>query len=226
PTSGGIIRNNFIHTSRDVGIGLESAADPKVYHNTIVTNNYFNSIEYRFSGTTNVHIANNLTTEAIKTRDGGSGLVETNFITNDRSIFVDADNFDYHLAHNPPAEVLDAGTMLADGGIDFDCEDRVTGIGPDLGADETPFIVKTLENNAFEAFRFSPNPSHGYLLVENAMPGKKATILSLSGKEMYVEKIVSNSFEMDISPLHAGFYYLVIQAQNGGSIYRGKFVKR
>ncbi len=47
----GVIRNNFVHTTRDVGIGLENAYDAQVLNNTVFTENYFNSIEYRFDGT-------------------------------------------------------------------------------------------------------------------------------------------------------------------------------
>ena len=40
---GGVIRNNMVHTTRDVGIGLENASDAKVYNNTVFTENYHNS---------------------------------------------------------------------------------------------------------------------------------------------------------------------------------------
>lgn len=133
--SGGIIRNNMVHTSRDVGIGLETAPNAKVYHNTVVTENYFNSIEYRFAATTNVHIANNLTTENITSRDGGTGIVENNFETNDMNIFEDAGNYNFHLTGSQ-TQITDAGMTLAEVSTDYDCEMRPDGNAPDIGADE------------------------------------------------------------------------------------------
>ena len=113
PLSGhtdGVIKNNFVHTSRDVGIGLESAPGAKVYHNTVITDNYFNSIEYRFAATSDVHLANNLTNQVISDRNSGSsGTVEANYLINDLSIFLDAAGYDYHLV-GPTNGITDAAS--------------------------------------------------------------------------------------------------------------------
>ena len=130
---GGIIRNNIVHTSRDVGIGLESASNAKVYNNTVITDNYPRSIEYRFTQTTNAHIANNLTTASIATRDGGTGTIENNFTTSDKSIFVDADNYNFHLSTTQNS-ITNAGKTLPEVRVDYDCDNRSD--APDIGADE------------------------------------------------------------------------------------------
>jgi len=124
-----------LHTSRDVGIGLEHAPDANIYNNTVITDNYPRSIEYRFVATTNVHIANNITNGEISDRSSGSSaLLETNYQTSDLSIFTDAAMYDYHLASDITG-IVDAGSDLADVIMDYDCEPRNTGTY-DIGADE------------------------------------------------------------------------------------------
>lgn len=133
--SGGMIRNNMVHTTRDVGIGLENADGTAVYHNTVFTENYMNSIEYRFSGTRNVSIINNLTNALITSRDSGSGNVETNITTAQSSWFAGPESGDLHLTTAEPT-VVDQGQPLSEVGQDIDCERRPQGGGYDIGADE------------------------------------------------------------------------------------------
>jgi hypothetical protein len=133
--SGGMIRNNMVHTTRDVGIGLENASGTAVYHNTVFTENYPNSIEYRFAGTQGVAIINNLTNARISSRDGGSGRAETN-VTNARAAwFANPGSGDLHLATAEPT-VVDQGQPLTDVWQDIDCQPRPQGAGYDIGADE------------------------------------------------------------------------------------------
>jgi hypothetical protein len=133
--SGGIIRNNMVHTTRDVGIGLESASGTEVYHNSVFSENYGNAIEYRFPRTRGVVIINNLTNAAIAGRDGGSGRVETNVTAAQAAWFVAPGSGNLHLAASNPA-VVDQGQALAAVAQDFDCENRPKGAGYDAGADE------------------------------------------------------------------------------------------
>ena len=132
---GGVIRNNMIHTSRDVGIGLENASSVKVYNNTLHTENYSNSIEYRFSGSNNIHIVNNLSNAEITEREGGSANLETNFEFSDFSLFVDAVNHNYKLA-SVNTNIVDKGTDLNEVKTDFECDNRPQAVATDIGADE------------------------------------------------------------------------------------------
>ena len=136
---GGIIRNNMVHTSRDVGIGLENASNVKVYNNTLHTENYSNSIEYRFSGSNNIHIVNNLSNAEITTREGGSANLETNYEYSDFSIFIDASNYNYKLS-SINSNIVDKGVDLQDVIYDFECDTRPQSAATDIGADE--FIEK------------------------------------------------------------------------------------
>lgn len=132
---GGMIRNNMVHTTRDVGIGLENSSSTTVYNNSVFTENYMNSIEYRFAGTQGVSIINNLTNASVTSREGGTGNVATNVTNAQASWFANASNGDLHLATAEPT-VVDQGQALAEVAQDIDCEMRPKGNGYDIGADE------------------------------------------------------------------------------------------
>ena len=74
--TGGIIRNNFIYraanTGGDTPIGVFDSPGTSVLHNTIfLSGDYSSSIEYRWTNTTGVIVANNLADAPIRARDGG-----------------------------------------------------------------------------------------------------------------------------------------------------------
>jgi hypothetical protein len=133
--TGGMIRNNMVHTDKDVGISLESAESASVYNNTVFTENYISSIEYRYAQTQFASIINNLTSGAITGRDGGTGVLETNFTSAQLSWFIDARGGDLRLADSQ-ADVVDKGTDLTAVPIDIDCKARPKGDSTDIGADE------------------------------------------------------------------------------------------
>jgi len=137
----GIIRNNMIyqeldHGYSDVGIGIESAPGAQVYNNTIfLGHDYPNSIEYRFSSTTDVSIVNNLTNRAITARDGGSADLSHNRTNAQPGWFTECDTGNLHLAKKI-STVSDAGAVIIGLTDDFDQDSRPQGGGIDIGADE------------------------------------------------------------------------------------------
>lgn len=135
---GGIIRNNMLYhdSSRaDVGIGLENARGAKVYNNSIFyESDYPNAIEYRFSGTKNVAIVNNLTNKLITQRDGGQAKVLANVTNAEKIWFKDVTSGNLHL-NIAPSSVIDQGRTLQKVTRDFDGDKRAKGTY-DIGADE------------------------------------------------------------------------------------------
>ncbi len=152
--TGGVIRNNILYhrgtnpgAFADVGIGLESAPNVRVYNNTIYyENSYPNAIEYRFAATSNVYIGNNLTNKDIRLRDGASGTLQNNIENTDISgWFTSINPADpagefLHIKDENVTQVIDQGTAAIPGipspFYDFDGDLRPQGAGIDIGADE------------------------------------------------------------------------------------------
>jgi len=148
---GGIIRNNFIGAASgelasspdgfDTGIGLESAADAEVYHNTVVSTfaPLSSSIEWRWDLTSAV-IKNNLTTHALLPRNDAVATLEGNISTASPAWFVDPEAGDLHLAADdlPPVGVA---ILLAPGLADDDFDGMQRNTGSDVGADEFGYPI-------------------------------------------------------------------------------------
>ncbi|MBK8504089.1 MAG: T9SS type A sorting domain-containing protein [Saprospiraceae bacterium] len=211
---GGIIKNNFIHTSRDVGIGLEYAPNTKAYHNTIIGDSYPNAIEYRFAGTSNVHIANNLTEGNITSRDGGSGLIQSNIIISNSNIFSDANNYDYHLL-DFTSGISDAGISIPEVTRDFDCQIRPLDSGYDIGADEF-YDVSTndvyLDDSGISIF---PNPVENTFTITGLLSEYSVQVLNSQGQVYQNYNQNSGTIEIDISGLPTGLYFVKISNTNG-----------
>ncbi|MBI5895966.1 MAG: right-handed parallel beta-helix repeat-containing protein, partial [Desulfobacterales bacterium] len=142
--SGGLIRNNMIYSDHlglnsDVGIGLESTQNARVYNNTIYLNNSYTwAIEFRWAASTGNLIVNNLTNKSIAGRDSGSATVRNNVTDAAAGWFLNPASGDLHLAQAVNA-VVDAGETLDDVPDDVDGEPRPIGSGYDIGADEYGF---------------------------------------------------------------------------------------
>ncbi len=219
---GGIIRNNFVHTSRDVGIGIERTPDVKIYNNTVWTDNYFNSIEYRFTNTINTHIANNLTNKSIGLREGASGLVENNFNNAINSMFVDATNHDYHLA-SANVNLIGKGKPFSDVIVDFDCKPR--GNTNDIGADQYIVITNNNEINKHELHLF-PNPATTFISINNSGIGDpliQFKLFNCSGKLILEKNADDMNSSIPLESLAPGIYPSMIVSRNG-FVYQEKLV--
>ncbi|MBN2062936.1 MAG: right-handed parallel beta-helix repeat-containing protein [Deltaproteobacteria bacterium] len=132
---GGMIRNNMIFTTRDVGIGLENSSNTKIYNNTIYSLIYRNSIEYRFLRSRGISIINNLTNAPITARNGGKATLSNNVTDAKPYWFIGADRGDLHL-NGTIQGATNRGLFLTDVLDDIDCESRIRSGSVDVGADE------------------------------------------------------------------------------------------
>ncbi len=138
--TGGLIANNFIYRSGaqhgDVSIGVWNSPSTIVADNTVIlSGDYPNAIEYRFSTTTGVQILYNLTDSAITQRDGASATVTGNIINAQASWFVNASVGNLHLT-SAATEAIGHGGTVSQVTTDYDGQTRPIGSAPDVGADE------------------------------------------------------------------------------------------
>jgi hypothetical protein len=138
--SGGIIRNNFVYrspsVSGDAAVLVADSPNTQVLHNSILmSGTYGNAVEYRFTHSTGVVVANNVLDGAVTARDGAAAAVSGNYLTATASLFVSPATGDLHI--RPSAAVLldKVATPLGAAGPDWDGQPRPAG-STDLGADE------------------------------------------------------------------------------------------
>lgn len=129
--SGGSIHNNMVHTTRDVGIGLESASSVNVLHNSVFTQNYPNSIEVRFPTQQANRVEGNLVNGRIAVRNGGSIDLGQNFIVTNSDIWKQPWIGDLHLKYADDIICDPLPTSLS---VDFDGDCREP-LGANWGAD-------------------------------------------------------------------------------------------
>jgi hypothetical protein len=136
-----IIRNNLVFNDgtgpkTDVGIGLEYASDVRVDNNTVVVQNYWAPIEYRFAGSSNLVFRNNLANRPIQRRDDAPLAPQTNNLDRvEASWFRDFAKGDLRLT-TAATPAIDAGQELEGFHDDVDGQPRPQGSGWDIGAHE------------------------------------------------------------------------------------------
>jgi len=135
------IRNNIVFNDgtgpkTDVGIGLEHASDVQVDNNTVVVQNYWAPMEYRFAGSSNLVFRNNVVNRPIQRRDDAPPAPSSNNLDRvEASWFRDFATGDLRLtAAATPA--IDTGQALEASHDDVDGQARPQGSGWDIGAHE------------------------------------------------------------------------------------------
>ena len=211
---GGIIRNNMIYNNgndpyHDVAIGLETSPNTKVYNNTVHIE-YFNAIEYRFTATNNVDIANNLCNQTIASRDGGQATISNCIEDATASIYVDPANGDLHLNQTYP-DIVDQGLDLpADVVDDLDQYPRLVGFY-DIGAHEFPVDISTadveLGSDSIEMF---PNPISDQFTISGILSNFNIEIIDVNGVVYSTIVSTGNTTTIDLSTLPAGVYLVRI----------------
>ena len=216
--TGGKIINNMVHTTRDVGIGVENANGVEIYNNTVVSENYPFSIEYRFEGTDAV-IKNNLCNASIELRDDATGELSSNLQDVSTEAFVDATNGDLHLNNNFADRnlIVDAGETIEQITTDIDNDTRPTGAAFDIGADEVALAtdVSLIESGSDPIIKVYPNPiTKGNLNIEFGKAGgpTEIAIYSSTGKLVYQTTTTGEKTVLHRSQLKKGIYLLSVRS--------------
>ena len=212
--TGGLIMNNMVHTSRDVGIGLETSPNTKVYNNTVVTDNYPRSIEYRFPATSDVLIANNLVNGEISDRSSGSsGELTTNYQYASTDLFSEATDYDFHL-DGLPSWIVDQGTYLAEVVTDFDCQDRPISETSDIGADQAKIVSSLFDRYEQNKISLSPNPIIDNINLSGKMQYAKIEITDHLGITCLITEANGENLTIDFKGYPAGVYFIKISLKN------------
>ena len=220
---GGIILNNFVHTNRDVGIGLERSPDTKIYNNTVITENYNRSIEYRFSATQNVQIYNNIVDQEISDRSSGSNAtLMTNYTVDDVSIFEDYTQFNFHIKETA-FDVIDAGTPFESMLMDVDCNSRSMGLGVDIGADEFDQMTSTEEIQ--KTLKIFPNPTSQNINLKGLDGSDRIQLINCFGQICGSVQVDSEEHKWNINHLPNGVYFLIATKNNGTVLHKARFIK-
>jgi hypothetical protein len=86
-----------------------------------------------------------------------------------------------------------------------------------------PLIAEGTSPSSFSAY---PNPAQNFIKIQLDTDNRTAStidVINLSGATVKREKITGSNASLNLSGLSAGIYYL--QVNNGGQVYRQKFVK-
>ena len=147
--TGGIIRNNIVYRGAsevggDNGIMINDSPDIKVYNNTVILNATFDpqndnigkTMEYRWDGSTNLEMKNNLSDGLVWERTSGlNPTLEQNITNAFLSWFKDPANADLHLVATA-TDAIDKGLTLPEVTDDIDGQTRPVSTAYDIGADE------------------------------------------------------------------------------------------
>ncbi|QFR38967.1 hypothetical protein A9Q91_01905 [Candidatus Gracilibacteria bacterium 28_42_T64] len=130
---GGVIQNNIVYGDNgsyfDTGIGVEKAHNPKIYNNTVYTNNNGSlPLDARFTSTTAEFINNIYYPNYFSIRDGAT-VNASNNISVGSTAFVDIANLDFNLV--TASAPINAGI---DVGISNDFIGFIRDAQPDIGA--------------------------------------------------------------------------------------------
>jgi len=202
PNNGGIIRNNTIHNNgfspfNDVGIGLETSPNTKVYN----------------------------CNRSIQVRNGATANVFSNIENATADYYVSPSTGDLHL-DEVETNVVDQGVdLLADVTMDIDQNPRTAG-SYDIGADEygvfSGLADMTLSNNCIEIF---PNPVNDAFTINGTLSDFSVDIYDLSGTLFQSLNLSGNSHTIDTSNLPSGVYVVRVVNIANNALSAEYFIK-
>lgn len=204
--SGGIIRNNIFFRSAsqpgDVGIILSDSPGTQVINNTLyVSGTYGSPIEYRYAGTRNVLIANNLLDGIIKSRDGATATLSRNYTGAGPGMFVNAASGDLHLSALAVPAIDQGATTSAV--TDWDGQPRPQGAGYDIGADERGASTASYRI----AGRVTDGEGAGLSGVTIALSGGQSRTTTTDANGTYSLTSLASGATYTVTPSKAGYSF-------------------
>jgi len=202
----------------DVGIGLETSPNTKVYNNTVYID-YPNAIEYRFTATTNTEITNNLTNRAIQSRNGGQATLTTNYDNAQASWFASLPAGDLRVP-TQIASIKDQGTSLpVDVTMDIDKTARPQDAANDIGAFEYANVLSVddfgIANVNFNVF---PNPAKdSFTIKSDSNDAYTINIYNLISQPVaaYKNQFLDSGLVINTKQWETGVYFCQILNANG-----------
>lgn len=195
-----------IHFGNNMGISVSSGNDIKMINNIVVLDVNAEGFPLSSAGTEGLVVENNLIygIHGVLQRDPDVEAVEQNTLESD-PLFVDMENFDFHLQENSPA--IDQGDAEVAPEIDFYGLPRDD--YPDLGAVEYQNTNGLIGTNSPELLVY-PLPFEDFLVVESK--NGEASIYDLHGKKIAVkmERSVKGKLIIDTHLLKSGIYVLKV----------------
>jgi hypothetical protein len=191
----------------DVGIMLTDSPGSHILNNTVLTSGtYANPIEYRYTSTQGGVIANNLVDGLIAARNGATATLLRNLERAARSLLIDANGGDLHLAATATA-AIDQGEAIPSVDGDFDGQPRPVGVAYDIGADErsAASVTYAISGRLTDA------------ATGAAVSGVAVTLSGGASQTAYTDSSGVFSF----SGLPAGLRFIVSPSQSGFSFSPG-----
>jgi len=77
-----------------------------------------------------------------------------------------------------------------------------------------PDLTTNVSERMKPAMEFYPNPATGYITVRSENTGSLLHITDISGKQVFIEKLVQPVQRIDLTGINPGIYFLSVENSN------------
>ncbi len=124
-------------------------------------------------------------------------------------MFIDFINKNYALANGSPA--TGSGRMYP--GYSFDFSNKLFANPPSRGAIEKNIVIQNEETELTNVFLY-PNPSIGFLIINNLPVDARISVFDLKGTVLFTKIVTDKNIQLSLDHLNEGLYYLQISQYN------------
>jgi hypothetical protein len=194
PSSGHIVRNNFIFGGAETGMSINTGTNIKIYNNTSFANMAIYSGSIVFSNSSGCEVKNNIIYSGISAPSGDYPDTAKNILIGriDRisaaSWFTNVGNYDLHLT-DKAVDAIDKGMTISGVDVDWDGNARTGTL--DIGADEYEGSASLTHINLVDhsnaGLVVSPNPFSGQAVF--SVQNVKCKACPVQGHGMQIAKL-------------------------------------